>query len=41
MTMQLAEDINFTTEKKELLSEKIHDEILELIIKMRRKRSRC
>lgn len=32
--MQLAEDINFTTEKKELLSEKIHDEILELIIKM-------
>ena len=31
--MQLAEDINFTTEKKELLSEKIHDEILELIIK--------
>ena len=33
MTMQLAEDINFTTEKKELLSEKIHDEILELIIK--------
>ena len=31
--MQLTEDVNFTTEKKELLSEKIHDEILELIIK--------
>ena len=32
-TMQMAEEVNFTTEKKELLSEKIHDEILELIIK--------
>ena len=31
--MQMAEEVNFTTEKKELLSEKIHDEILELIIK--------
>lgn len=41
MTMQLAEDINFTTEKKELLSEKSMMKFLNSLLKMRRKRSRC